>query len=603
MSSGSKKRRTESEGDVEKELLDALIQICADMNDSSIILTPLKIECCNATSSHAASFSKAFCDTKPYDTRVLFGDVFRNGISILRDFEVSKKIPKEKQTLFVFNKLMDLLKGGTELTVLVANHLLGKLATSSCYLVDKNCNGKKGDQCFCGEDSCTMTGTYGDTSIGNPEVWHGNLDIINNNDLAVESLDEQPDTPETPGEKSPVESVSNFYDTFHKGDYCNDVTNYIPEFGIIVGLLPLQGNAVYSTKSHRVTVVGSSTINHLINIYIGTDSGYVLQISKWIQETQCGRYSDNCLQCMDVKDANCGWCVTNTRCSTKMECTSLSPDYWLPSVKNECLSLEFQNHPSGFAYKLDETNAVSVNLSVTFKPPLKTNYNMRCRLGGRYIPTVIVSDKIQCTIEPSDDRNFTDTFPPVTACPQILSQNVSIPTGRSRTFVFRGNNLKVPKDFIYWCKVEGSDINQRDQMILRHKHTEREESTYIEIKYGPCGTVPLDVFDGAISLYPYKCESLSPNKKDCSTCHYLNKSMGYECQWCQSSGCVDIDNDQCRRAETCGGPVVTKISPKDGPPEGGTVVTIEGFNFGIQSFVTVTVAGVPCNHATFIGRK
>lgn len=34
----------------------------------------------------------------------------------------------------------------------------------------------------------------------------------------------------------------------------------------------------------------------------------------------------------------------------------------------------------------------------------------------------------------------------VTACPQILSQNVSIPTGRSKTFVFRGNNLKVPKD-------------------------------------------------------------------------------------------------------------------------------------------------------------
>lgn len=34
----------------------------------------------------------------------------------------------------------------------------------------------------------------------------------------------------------------------------------------------------------------------------------------------------------------------------------------------------------------------------------------------------------------------------VTACPQILSQNVSIPTGRSRAFVFRGNNLKVPKD-------------------------------------------------------------------------------------------------------------------------------------------------------------
>lgn len=43
------------------------------------------------------------------------------------------------------------------------------------------------------------------------------------------------------------------------------------------------------------------------------------------------------------------------RCSTKIECTNSSPDYWLPSVKKECLSLEFQNHPSGFAYKLDDT--------------------------------------------------------------------------------------------------------------------------------------------------------------------------------------------------------------------------------------------------------
>lgn len=50
---------------------------------------------------------------------------------------------------------------------------------------------------------------------------------------------------------------------------------------------------------------------------------------------------------------------------------------------------------------------VSVNLSVTFKPPLKTNDNMTCILGGRSIPTVVVSDKIQCTIEPRDERSMT----------------------------------------------------------------------------------------------------------------------------------------------------------------------------------------------------
>lgn len=112
MASGSKKRRTESEGDVEKDWLYAIMKICTYIDESHITLTPLKIECCNAIASHGTSFSKAFCDTKPYDARLLFGDVFQNGISILRDFEESKKVPKERQTLFVFNKLMDVLKGG-----------------------------------------------------------------------------------------------------------------------------------------------------------------------------------------------------------------------------------------------------------------------------------------------------------------------------------------------------------------------------------------------------------------------------------------------------------------------------------------------------------
>ena len=48
----------------------------------------------------------------------------------------------------------------------VANHLFGKLATSSCYIVDKSCAEKKDDNCFCDDKSCKMTGQYGDTSIG-----------------------------------------------------------------------------------------------------------------------------------------------------------------------------------------------------------------------------------------------------------------------------------------------------------------------------------------------------------------------------------------------------------------------------------------------------
>lgn len=75
------------------------------------------------------------------------------------------------------------------------------------------------------------------------------------------------------------QSDSIFYDAFHKGDYCNDVPRQIPEFGTIVGLLPLKGTAVYSTKFHRFTVVGNLTVNNLTSLYIGTDKGYVIQVA------------------------------------------------------------------------------------------------------------------------------------------------------------------------------------------------------------------------------------------------------------------------------------------------------------------------------------
>uniref|UniRef100_A0A8W8LTQ5 Sema domain-containing protein n=1 Tax=Magallana gigas TaxID=29159 RepID=A0A8W8LTQ5_MAGGI len=145
------------------------------------------------------------------------------------------------------------------------------------------------------------------------------------------------------------EPLIGVYDAFYKGDYCNSV-NMVSQFGIIVGLLPLEGNAVYSTKSHQVTVVGSLTINNLTTLYIGTDNGSVIQvlydkeknrssvlseikvdpseirairslngetyimsqnkIVKLLPSKNCGQYSGNCQQCMDVNDFDCGWCVT-----------------------------------------------------------------------------------------------------------------------------------------------------------------------------------------------------------------------------------------------------------------------------------------------------
>lgn len=54
----------------------------------------------------------------------------------------------------------------TELAVLLANHLFGKLATYNNYVIDKSFGRKGDEQCVCDDKSCKMTGHYGDTSVG-----------------------------------------------------------------------------------------------------------------------------------------------------------------------------------------------------------------------------------------------------------------------------------------------------------------------------------------------------------------------------------------------------------------------------------------------------
>lgn len=170
----------------------------------AVKLSPLKIKRSNATSG--VPFSKAFCDIEGYDVEFLIGDVFHPGITLLTEYLYHRKLPVDKTHRLLIGKLLEFIKEekkfkinpqtliGTELAVLLANHLFGKLATSSCYTIDTSCAGKR-DQCFCDDEACKMTGQYGDTSIGNGEVWHGNLDIIINSDLIVEPLKDLSNSP------------------------------------------------------------------------------------------------------------------------------------------------------------------------------------------------------------------------------------------------------------------------------------------------------------------------------------------------------------------------------------------------------------------------
>lgn len=295
-----------------------------------------------------------------------------------------------------------------------------------------------------------------------------------------------------------VSSVSDFYDAFHKGDYCNDVTKQLPMFGIIVGLLPLEGNAVYSTKSHRFTVVGSSTVNNLISLYIGTDKGYVIQllydteknktsvlaefnldsseirairnlnektyimsqnkIVKLTPKKNCEQYSGSCQQCMNVHDFDCGWCATKGSCSTYSTCEST---YWLPSVKNECLSLDLRVDLSRHAYKLE-------GRVLTILTPLVFVENMTCNLDGFGFSKSLNAENMYCRI------GSTVIF-------AEKPSSTSVPVGVFVSIVVLIFVLFLCASFLFykWGVRQGHKLNQKNHQenIADHYQSQNEDSS------------------------------------------------------------------------------------------------------------------------------
>lgn len=97
----------------------------------------------------------------------------------------------------------------------------------------------------------------------------------------------------------------------------------------------------------------------------------------------------------------------------------------------------------------------------------------------------------------------------------------------------------------------------------------------------------------------YRCRDMADN---CGMCLALAEK--YECGWCQSSVRCEV-KDQCERgsavwlnrSQTCPNPEVLSFSPKLGPWEGDTNITIEGINLGKKFediYNGVSIAGINC---------
>lgn len=168
----------------------------------NIELLVLQITSTNAKRS--VSFSNACClyDMFKDDEHGLFWSLklttlFDKGVKFLSDLKTVT--PEEIEKMDIHNKAAVKLLGNfvktkdkiekslhkvlrsnsespiteTDLTIVLAEHLLGKLAPGGSYVIDANTKNK--DKCKCG---CGVYPAYESTGIGHEEVWHGHVDMI-----------------------------------------------------------------------------------------------------------------------------------------------------------------------------------------------------------------------------------------------------------------------------------------------------------------------------------------------------------------------------------------------------------------------------------------
>ncbi|XP_077977579.1 plexin-A2-like [Glandiceps talaboti] len=199
------------------------------------------------------------------------------------------------------------------------------------------------------------------------------------------------------------------------------------------------------------------------------------------------------------------------------------------------------------------------------------------------------------------------------SCPRIEGgQEILIPVDLSKDYEVTGQNFPVlsPEHSGYQCvlDIEGEVVVVDGQMLDPGK-IKCQSSKYMYAADVSSKLVPLQLRwnndfyvdnpdDVKVTLY--KCDVSRPN---CGVCHQVD--IKYQCGWCE----IPSDNQKCTvinkcnpvnnwltRDNLCPNPTITQIQPMAGPVEGGTTLTIRGYNLGKNSSDVkgIQVAGLTC---------
>lgn len=208
-------------------------------------------------------------------------------------------------------------------------------------------------------------------------------------------------------------------------------------------------------------------------------------------------------------------------------------------------------------------------------------------------------------------------------CPRInattgISTEILVPMGINKRIQVKVENIQpfiASTRFVCQFNIEGRVKQVNAQLLGDTIYCENMQFNYgtqapnITAAFAVIweGSKPLDNPEH-IHVLVYRCENMSEN---CGLCLELPEK--YACGWCQQSNSCKVQ-EQCdghatkwlERTQTCPDPQITRIYPTSGPWEGGTNITIEGYNLGrvfqdIQNGIHVSkevngvsLAQIPC---------
>ncbi|XP_034935883.1 plexin-B [Chelonus insularis] len=192
-------------------------------------------------------------------------------------------------------------------------------------------------------------------------------------------------------------------------------------------------------------------------------------------------------------------------------------------------------------------------------------------------------------------------------CPRFLKRKepLMLPNNVPKEIVLEVENLPHPKivhtGFQCIVSIEGANLRVQarvdksrfivcDKTIYSYESLTGEYEALLTVVWNTNHHVDRTV------IILYKCDILGSHREhaDCSLC--LTRDPRFECSWCGNS-CMNRHSCLHAAFAECPKPRIDMIRPLSGPIEGGTLVTIEGSNLGLnESDVAdkIQIGNTPC---------